>query len=267
MQDSRVGTEESDLALALRMADRADALTLEAFTGEAITFADKNDGSPVTETDLAVETALLDMVRHSRREDGFLGEETGLTNDGPRVWIVDPIDGTKSFVAGDRAWETLIALSEDGRLVVGVATAPAVGSRWWATAESSGWVSGNGQAIHELRVASTSELDRARWVCQPSIETLTTAHRRLVQPLVERCGPPINRTTHGALMVAGGEADICLQLSGGPWDFAALAVIVREAGGSFSYLDGSQSLRATGRAAFSNGALHPLVLAAMSAAP
>jgi histidinol-phosphatase len=87
MQDSPVGTEDPDLALALRMADRADALTLAAFTGEAITFADKDDGSPVTETDLAVETALLEMVRHSRRGDGFLGEETGLTNDGPRLWM------------------------------------------------------------------------------------------------------------------------------------------------------------------------------------
>jgi fructose-1,6-bisphosphatase/inositol monophosphatase family enzyme len=67
-------------------------------------------------------------------------------------------------------------------------------------------------------------------------------------------------------MVAEGEADICVQLSGGPWDFAALAVIVRAAGGAFSYLDGSQPLRATGPAAFSNGALHSLVLAAMSAA-
>ena len=116
MQTSYVPAGSDDLALALLMADTADALTLAVFTGEAVAFTPKPDGSPVTETDLAVEVALLDLVSRTRPEDGFLGEETGLSNQAPRLWIVDPIDGTQSFVAGGRAWGTLIALSETTEL-------------------------------------------------------------------------------------------------------------------------------------------------------
>jgi len=252
-----------DLTLALRLADRADALTLEAFTGSAVAFTDKHDGTPVTETDVTVELALIELVTRARPDDGFLGEETGLSNDGPRLWIVDPIDGTRSFVAGGREWGTLIALSDHGHLAVGVATAPVLGGRWWAAAEIGGWGQRAGQAPAELRVTSTPDFDTARWVCHPSIESLSPERRELVQPLIEQCGAPITPTTHGAVMVAEGEAEFCVQLSGGPWDFAALAVIVQTAGGSFSYFDGSQQLRAKGRAVFTNAALHPVVLAAI----
>lgn len=239
---------------------------MAAFAADGVAFTDKHDGSPVTEADLAVEEALLDLVARSRPGDGFLGEETGLSNDGPRLWIVDPIDGTRSFAAGGRAWGTLIALSVHGRLTVGVATAPAVGGRWWAGAAVGGWVQHHGEAPRELAATSAPYLDTARWVCPPSLESLNAERRERVRPLVEQCGPPIAPTTHGALMVAEGAADMCVQLSGGPWDFAALAVIVEAAGGAFSYLDGSPQLRPTGAAVFTNGALHPLALAAVGEA-
>jgi len=258
-----VRADGDDLALALLMADRADALTRAAFTGEAVAFTAKHDGSPVTATDVAVEDALLRLVARARPDDGFLGEETGLSNEGPRLWIVDPIDGTRSFVAGGRAWGTLIALADQGRLVVGVVSAPALGGRWWATAGVGAWAQRTGRAQRELTVTSAADLGTVRWVCHPSLEAMNPVDRELVGPLIERCGLPITPTTHGALMVAEGEADFCLQLSGGPWDFAAFAVIVETAGGAFSYLDGSTELRPKGRAAFTNGALHPAVLAVL----
>ena len=251
------------MALALRMADRADALTMAAFVAGAVEFTDKHDGSPVSETDLAVENALLELVALARPDDGFLGEETGLSDERSRLWIVDPIDGTRSFVAGGRAWGTLIALSDHGRLAVGVATAPAVGGRWWAASGVGGWATREAQPQRELAVSSTGDLAGARWVCHPSFESLTAADRARVRPLIEQCGSPILPTTHGALMVAEGDADICVQLSGGPWDFAALAVIIEAAGGSFSYFDGSQSLRPKGRAIFTNSDVHADVLAAV----
>jgi histidinol-phosphatase len=263
MHTAGVFPDGDDLALALRMADRADVLTLAAFEAEAFAFTDKGDGSPVTDTDIAVERALLELVARSRPDDGFLGEETGLSNDGPRVWIVDPIDGTRSFVDGGRAWGTLIALSDHGRLAVGVASAPAAGSRWWGSAHRA-QAERSGQAPRELCVTSTEELDGARWTCHPSIDSLTASDRARLQPLIDRCGPAITPTTHGALMVAEGDVDFFVQLSGGPWDFAAVAVIVQSAGGSFSYLDGSHALRPKGQALFTNGALHPLVLAAIN---
>ena len=245
------------------MADRADALTMAAFAAGAVEFTDKHDGSPVSETDLAVEAALLELVARARPDDGFLGEETGLSGERPRLWIVDPIDGTRSFVAGGLAWGTLIALSDHGRLAVGVATAPAVGGRWWAASGVGGRATGDAQPQRELGVSSVSVLAGARWVCHPSFESLTPTDRERVGPLIEQCGAPVAPTTHGALMVAEGDADICVQLSGGPWDFAALAVIIEAAGGSFSYFDGSQLLRPKGRAIFTNGRVHTDVLTAV----
>lgn len=256
--------DRDDLALALEMADRADELTLASFTGEAVDFTHKADGSPVTETDAVVERTLLELVTRVRPHDGFLGEETGLSNDGPRLWIVDPIDGTRSFVEGGKAWGTLVALSDKGRLSIGVATAPAVGARWWAAMHVGAWVRRAGAVPHELVATDTRALDAARWVCHPSIDALNPVRTERVRPLLERCGPPIVATTHGALMVAEGIADICVQLSGGPWDFAAPAVIVEAAGGAFSYIDGSRELRPTGAAVFSNGVLHPALLAAIA---
>ena len=172
-----------------------------------------------------------------------------------------------NFVAGGRAWGTLIALSDHGRLVVGVVSAPALGGRWWATVGVGAWAQRTGQAQRELTVTSAADLDSVRWVCYPSLESMNPSDRVLVRPLIERCGLPITPTTHGALMVAEGEADFCVQLSGGPWNFAAFAVIVETAGGAFSYLDGSTELRPRGRASFTNGAPHPVVLAAVGGRP
>jgi histidinol-phosphatase len=251
-----VQTDSDDLALALQMADRADELTMSVFTGEAVAFTAKPDGTPVTDTDLAVEEGLLDLVARTRPEDGFLGEETGLSNEVSRLWIVDPIDGTRSFAAGGRAWGTLIALSVHERLAVGVASAPALGGRWWSAAEAGACARRAGQAPRPLAVSATSDFDIVRWVCQP----YSAEWQPLVRALTERWGVPISPTMHGALMVAEGQAEICLQLSGGPWDFAAFAAIVQTAGGSFSYLDGSTRLRPRGAAMFTNGGLHSGVL-------
>jgi histidinol-phosphatase len=251
-----VQADPDDLALALLMADRADELTMSVFTGEAVAFTAKPDGSPVTDTDLAAEEVLLDLVARTRPHDGFLGEETGLSKEVSRLWIVDPIDGTRSFAAGGRAWGTLIALSVHGLLAVGVASAPAIGGRWWSAAEVGAWARRAGQVPRPLAVSATPDFDRLRWVCQP----FSAEWQPLVHALTERWGVPISPTTHGALMVAEGEAEICLQLSGGPWDFAAFAAIVETAGGSFSYLDGSTQLRPRGAAVFTNGGLHSGVL-------
>jgi histidinol-phosphatase len=172
MQTARMQADGDDLALALQMADRADGLTLADFTGRAVGFTAKHDGSPVTETDLAVEAALLDLAARARPDDGFLGEETGKSNEGPRMWIVDPIDGTRSFAAGGRAWGTLIALSDHGRLAVGVVSAPALGGRWWAAEGSGAWAQRKGQAPSAAAVTSAADLGTARWVCHPTLESI-----------------------------------------------------------------------------------------------
>src|SRR5687767_7905843 len=101
-------------------------MTTAAFTGGELAFVSKDDGTPVTETDRLVEQRLRDLLADRRGADGFLGEETGMAGVGSRRWIVDPIDGTRSFIAGGVAWATQIALEVDHRVVLGVTSAPAL---------------------------------------------------------------------------------------------------------------------------------------------
>lgn len=252
-----------DLGLALELADAADALTMAAFSGAALAFTTKADGSPVSETDRAVESALRDLVARHRPGDGFVGEETGARDPrADRCWIVDPIDGTQSFVGGGRSWATQIALRVSGELRVGVTTAPAARARWWgaAGAGASRRVGRDGR-VEPLSTSRVGELAAARWICHPASELLSGAPRDLAARLAHGAGAGTTATSHGALMVAEGSLEVCLALDGAPWDHAAFAAIVTAAGGSFSYLDGSTELRDGMNAAlYSNGLVHEAAL-------
>ena len=267
-QTHLVHDPQDDLDLALEMADRADAMTLADFTGSELVFADKADGTPVTETDRVVEEVLRALLAERRPGDGFLGEETGASGSATRQWIIDPIDGTRSFVSGGRAWGTQIALQDGDRLVVGVASAPALGARWWALRHTEAFR----QERHEpgarrLQVTDLSELSAATWTCHPPLEVITGDWRVLADRLSTACGRRLPVTSHGALMVAEGELDICLQLEGQPWDYAGFAAVVQGAGGHFSYLDASTRMSGVRPALFTNGKLHSAALAALAARP
>ncbi|MBO0732264.1 MAG: histidinol phosphatase, partial [Acidimicrobiaceae bacterium] len=130
---------DGDLALALDLADEADRITLGAFRRDDLVVETKPDLTPVTEADQAVERALRDALTSRRPGDAVMGEEYGATGNSARRWIVDPIDGTKNFVRGVPVWATLLALEVSGELVVGVASAPALGRRWWAARGRGAW--------------------------------------------------------------------------------------------------------------------------------
>ncbi|WP_312860330.1 inositol monophosphatase family protein, partial [Pseudonocardia bannensis] len=126
---------DSDLRLALRLADIADAITLPRFRAADLRVTSKPDRTPVTDADTAAEDALRAELATERPDDAVLGEERGgeVPASG-RGWVLDPIDGTKNFSRGMPAWASLIALTVHGTPVVGVASAPALGRRWWAAA-------------------------------------------------------------------------------------------------------------------------------------
>ena len=254
----------NDLELALAMADAADAMTMAVYTGEALAFERKADGSPVTETDRQVEERLRAMITERRPADGFLGEETAPESEATdRRWIIDPVDGTASFIRGGRSWATQIALEEDGDLVLGVTSAPVVDARWWGATGIGAFRQARDDAEpRRLQVSTTSEFDAARWVCYPPVERLKEDWRVLPDRL-RGASEPIRQTAHGALMVAAADADACLQLQGAPWDYAAFAALVQIAGGRFSYIDGSTTLGGLDPAVFSNGRVHDQVLAAL----
>src|SRR4051812_1163331 len=135
------GPYSADLALALALADDADALSLSRFRALDLVVETKPDLTPVSDADRAVEAALRERLSRERPDDALVGEEYGDTGGGARRWIVDPIDGTKNFVRGVPVWATLLALSDSDRMVVGVVSAPALGKRWWAARGSGSWTS------------------------------------------------------------------------------------------------------------------------------
>lgn len=293
-------TLADDLALALRLADAADAVTGPAFTGEAVAHRVKPDGSPVSDTDEAVERRIREIVAHERPVDGMLGEEVGASGPTGRRWIVDGIDGTVLFVAGVRGWSTQIALEVDGEPVIGVTTSGADGKRWWAARGAGAWHAVGDGPAELLRVSARATLagggagagsagagsagarggagagsgvragaggdSHGRYTLIPPLDALPPARRAAVD--VAAAGvdatyvPP---REHGALYVADGRVEVCVQLGGGAWDFAALAVIVAEAGGRFSDLAGRRDIYRGGPVVFSNGLVHDEVLGLLSA--
>jgi histidinol-phosphatase len=232
---------DDDLRFAHQLAEAADAITRAAFAlGTSLEHDLKDDGTPVSETDRAVEQALLAHVQEHRPDDAFLGEEVGAHGRSHRRWVVDGVDGTNNFVAGDPRWGTLIALVEDDLTVVGLNTGPAQGRRWWAARGRGAWTAalhpdGGTEPAVALEVAATpADPPRA------CVELAWEGHP--TRPIVDRMTgrvQPVAMTTHAGLLVANGEADLAVHVAGGPWDFAAVMVIVWEAGGRCVDLTGA----------------------------
>jgi len=209
----------------------------------------KPDLTPVSEADRAVEELVRERLSVERPGDAVLGEEFGATGDGPRRWIIDPIDGTKSYVRGVPVWATLLALEVDGEMVVGVVSAPALGRRWWA--RRGGGAFANGEAVH---VSEVRELGDAH-VCTPSDREfeaagLGEAHRGLTRAAWRPTG---FADFWGHMLVAEGAADVMVEPVLAVWDVAALRPIVEEAGGRLSdqsgtgWADGAPCITTNGR--------------------
>jgi histidinol-phosphatase len=240
----------ADLAYALALADDADALSLPRFRARDLRVETKADLTPVTDADRAVERALRERIARERQGEGVLGEEEG--DDGASTrWILDPIDGTKNFARGIPVWATLIALERDGEVVCGVASAPALGRRWWAARGEGAFRDGERihvSAIDALEEATVSfsrsglgdprtiELAQAAWHAQPFSDFW--AH----------------------LLVAEGAVEVAVEHVMNPWDNAVLLVVVEEAGGRFTDLRGERRFDG-GSALSTNGLLHEEVLA------
>jgi histidinol-phosphatase len=255
---------EADLALAQRLGDVADGIAMRDFTGGPLVFTEKPDGSPVTTTDPEVEAALRAIVAEERPGDGFLGEEVGATGGGRRRWIIDGIDGTVEFVAGRRGWSTEIALEQDGEVVVGVCTSPALPLRTWA--HRGGGAAGRDRGEPAPRhVSPIASLAGARVSTIPPVDLLEGEARARTERLLDGC-TYVEPVRHCAVLVAEGAVDLGLQLGGGPWDYAALAVIVEEAGGRFTDLEGGVRIEGGGARLFSNGVLHDAALERLAGA-
>ena len=257
---------DHDLALALSLADTADAITMARFLAADLTVTTKPDLTPVSDADRSVEAQIRDIVAGLRPGDAVLGEEYGETGGGARRWIVDPIDGTKNFVRGVPVWATLIALEVDGEVTVGVVSAPALHRRWWAARGSGAWT-GNATSARRLSVSSVGALSDA-FLSYASIggwdEIGRAAQFEALLAKVWRTRAFGDFWSH--MLVAEGAVDIACEPEVSVWDLAALSVIVEEAGGRFSDLDGVRGSRG-GTVLTTNGALHDEALATLRRTP
>ncbi|AZK97625.1 MULTISPECIES: histidinol-phosphatase [Streptomyces] len=256
----------ADLELALQLADTADSITTRRFQARDLRIREKPDRTPVTDADTAVEAAVREALRSARPDDAFAGEETGGTVTAGRTWMVDPIDGTKNFLRGIPVWATLIALLEDGRPTVGVISAPALHSRWWAAAGSGARLR-RGPADSTplpLRVSGATRLDHA-YLSTTSTRTWDVFHSSAAYlRLAAACWE--DRAFGDFLqhcMVAEGTLDIAAEPVVNPWDITAVQILVEEAGGVCTDLLGAPPRSGTG-ALSANPLLHRLALQELS---
>lgn len=251
---------EQELAFANELADRAAGIALELFRG-TFEVRIKTDESPVTEADLAIEDMVRRAINDRYPNDAVLGEEGGLHEGGDRRWIVDPIDGTRNFADGVQVWATLIALAVGDEPVLGVVSAPALGERY--AARTGDGASLNGVPIH---VSRADRLSRAFVVHGQMGDWLEGPYAGPVQDLVREARRDRGFGDFwGHALVARGSADVMVEAELNTWDFAALQVIVREAGGRMTQFDGAPV--AHGRSVLTtNGRLHDEVVARLSAA-
>lgn len=256
------GALRSRLEFAVEAAREGGRLTLDWFNNSALVVQRKRDGTPVTAADRAAEQRLRNLIARSFPDDGILGEEFGETaGTTPYRWILDPIDGTKSFVHGVPLYGTLVAV-EDLRTreaVVGVIEMPALGcsgERVYAARGTGAFHAINNAAATPARVSSIGRLADAMYVTT-SLDYFTATGTAPVMAAVQRaCASSRGWSDcYAHLLIATGRADVCLEPKVAAWDVAATQVIVEEAGGAFGDWHGKRTIHAD-RVIVSNGRVH-----------
>lgn len=202
-----------DLALALSLADDADAISLARFRAGDLQIETKPDLTPVSEADRAVETALRERLARERPGEPVLGEEEGGADESG--WILDPIDGTRNYTRGIPVWATLISFADR----VAVVSAPALGRRWWAERGVGAWANGT-----PVRVSAIGRVEDATLLygldVPPPPRAYDAWHLRGFGDFWSH------------MLVAEGSAEVAVDASGlAVWDWASMRVIVEEAGG------------------------------------
>jgi len=249
-------TPSPQLQAALAAAEAA-AQVIRSLYQKNLQVQTKADATPVTEADVKAEEAIREVLTRRFPDYGFYGEETGQHAIGAdHVWLVDPIDGTKSFVRDCPFFSTQIALLRGGELVLGVSSAPAYGELAWAERGQGAWLNDK-----PIRVSTVSDL-AGSIVSTGNLKTLARSAGWA------RFGDLIGRVSrvrgYGDFvhyhLLARGSLDVVIESDVNILDIAALTVIVREAGGTFSDLDGGPVGLETTSVLATNGPLHATVL-------
>jgi histidinol-phosphatase len=254
-----------------RAAAAAAAETIRHHYARGVEVETKADATPVTVADREAEIAVKNALRAAFPDHAFSGEEFGREGASDFLWLIDPIDGTKAFVRGYPMFSTQIALMHRGELVLGVSSAPVYGGAAGETA----WARKGGGAFLDgkpVRVSSAHEFDAGTAISIGNVKTLTRDARwAALGEMIRRSGRirGYGDFLHYHLL-ASGRIDLVIESDVNILDVAALAVIVREAGGTFSTLQGDElsldstsvlagtpSLHARALGAFRSAAIRP----------
>lgn len=257
-----MGYREEYGSLLETIAEEAQAISMRYFRADEMRIEKKEDGSAVTQADRGVEEMARKKVAASGLKMDVLGEEMGgespkgpAANGRPRL-IIDPIDGTEEFSRGIATFGTLLAIERDGEIVAGIASAPALGARWWAYRGEGAWR--NGQRLH---VSSVEKLGDGM-----AFTGGTGLNRK--REKIEKMRRLLDAARHGRslggfwqhMLVAEGATEAALDLHSKAWDLAPLALIVEEAGGRATDVNGNRSIY-SGNLVSTNGRIHEEVLA------
>ena len=258
--------EELDewLAFALACCDEADEMALAHFRRDLV-IETKPDRSFVTEADQAIERRIRERIATTYADHGVVGEEYGTAaGQGSVSWYVDPIDGTHNFMRGVPLFGTLLALEADGELQVGVMSAPALGGRWFARRGGGAWAitaigrdAGRARRINASRVADLADAHLLYGSAQEIAGSgVAPGFSRLIADVWRDRG---FGDFWGYALVAEGAAEAMVEVGPKSWDLAAPLVVIEEAGGRLTDLDGRRTIH-SGTVLATNGLLHDEML-------
>lgn len=251
------------LTVALEAAKNAEEIITAYYTSDAMQVELKSDETPVTRADTEAEKAIRETIKQTFPNHGFLGEEYG-TEEGtsPYLWIIDPIDATKNYIRKIPIFGTQIALMKGDTLIVGVSNAPLLNELLYAEAGKGAFL--NGEPIQVSNVARPADA----MICHGGLKWFTEKN---VLPNISAL---INTTARSRgfgdfymyHLVASGRADAVIEAAISVWDIAAITVIVREAGGKITDMQGQPVTKNTSSLIATNGLLHNGILDYFNAA-
>lgn len=255
---------QDELALAIRAADAADAISLPYFEKRTFTLSRKADASEVTEADRNTESTITELLAAERPSHAIFGEEHGTAGDESSewTWVIDPIDGTSNFVRGVPVWATLVSLvHKDRGPVLGVVSAPAMGRRWWGGVGLGAFANGRPVRVSEIDQVSEAQVSvtfNKGW----DVAGRTGDLVRLQQSAYRARGYG-DFWQH--MLVAEGAVDIAVDAIGlAPYDNAAVQAVVEAAGGVHTDRFGRRDYTSDS-AVSSNGRLHSAVVGILGA--
>ncbi len=262
--DSLLAGYEGRLGLAVELAEVAGNSTLDFFQTDRYAVERKGDNSPVTVADQTAEKLVRERLANAFPQDGILGEEYGTQSGSSEFeWIVDPIDGTKSFIGGVPIYSTLLALVHKGQVLAGAIYIPPLREMIFAVHQRGAWWSVGDKKAERAQV-STRTLEQGMFVTT-QFDSFAKRGSAAGLAALEKAAY-VTRTWgdgYGYLLVATGRAEVMVDPIANPWDLAAVQIVIDEAGGRFSSWKGN-STYSDGDAVGSNNVVHDQVLKALN---